>query len=160
MHPIFARLRHRLDRAKQELTRIEAAARLLAALPADETTAWVRRNSLASGIEAVYTEIENVLKVIAAEIDGYVPTGEDWHAKLLETMTLSIPDIRPAVLLPTTRAELDELRRFRHVVRNRYALELSDEGIDANLQRLETVLPVFGDDLKRFIRAMSSAAKP
>lgn len=160
MHPIFARLRQRVDRAKQELMRIEAAARLLAALPADETTAWVRRNSLASGIEAVYTEIENVLKVIAIEIDGYVPTGEDWHAKLLETMALSIPDIRPAVLSPTTRAELDELRRFRHVVRNRYALELSDDGINANLHRLTTMLPALETDLERFMQAMSSAAKP
>lgn len=71
MHPIFVRLRHRLDKAKQELAQIDAAEQLLATLPATETTCWLRRTSLAVGIESVYSEIENMLKAIAVEIDGY-----------------------------------------------------------------------------------------
>lgn len=155
MHPIFVRLHYRLDKAKQELAQIDAAEQLLATLPATETTCWVRRTSLAAGIESVYSEIENVLKAIAVEIDGYMPTGEDWHAKLLEILALPIADIRPAVLSPATRDTLDQLRRFRHVVRNRYGFDLQDEGIVDNLNRLKTLLPAFETDFNDFMQTMS-----
>jgi hypothetical protein len=43
-----------------------------------------------------------------------------WHLLFLEQMTKEVPGIRPAVISTEAGTRLDEYRRFRHVVRNRY----------------------------------------
>ena len=150
MHPIFARLHHRLDRVKAEADRVEAAVRLFAGLPETDAVAWSRKASTAFGIEGVYTGIETILKTIAGEIDGYVPTGEDWHAKLLEAMALPIDGLRPPVLSATTHAMLNELRKFRHVARSNYGIDLTDSGVAENLDRMRTAVPAVERDLRAF----------
>jgi hypothetical protein len=57
---------------------------------------------------------------------------------------------RPALLSERTFLLLDELRRFRHVVRNNYALDLGNEGVEQNLEMVREVLPRFEADLRDF----------
>ena len=158
MQPIFARLTHQLDKAEQELRRIEEAVDLFAGLDTSPASQWARRTSLASGVEAVYSGLEGILKGIAEDIDGHVPQGGAWHAKLLETMALEVPGVRLAVVSPETHGLLDELRRFRHAVRSHYGIDLRDTDIDVNLDRTRRVLPLFHRDFDAFVAAMSGQA--
>lgn len=160
MRPIFARLEHQLAKAEQELRRIEEAVGLFDGMEATPAADWARRTSVAGGIEGVYSGLEGILKGIAEDIDGHVPQGNAWHAKLLETMALDVPGVRPAVLLQETYRMLDDLRRFRHAVRSNYGMDLRDPDIAANLDRVRRVVPLFRRDFQQFVDAMGAGEGP
>jgi hypothetical protein len=63
-------------------------------------------------------------------------------------MSVEIPGVRPPVLVEQTRLELDEFRKFRHVVRSRYAYQLDPEWVQA----LAVKLPLVSDQLFRSVR--------
>lgn len=74
-------------------------------------------------LQNLYTALEALFQRVATELDGTVPSGDDWHRELLGQMTLDIADIRPRLIDSQLHADLDLLRRFRHVVRHAYAEE-------------------------------------
>jgi hypothetical protein len=86
-------------------------------------------NSIALNLHGIYTGIERIFEDIAKEIDHRLPTGDKWHRDLLDQMTVNIPNVRKAVISEETRLILDELRRFRHVVRSAYSLQLDEEKV-------------------------------
>lgn len=131
MSPLFAEITAVLDKAAAEADRANRAAKRLAPrLPrarADALGQWIHLTAVASGIEHAYSGMEQAFRIIAAEIDGAVPTAEDWHARLCALMFTPVPGRRPAVLPAALRSELDDLRAFRHRVRNLYGSELVAE---------------------------------
>jgi hypothetical protein len=159
VHQIFARIRPRLEGARRELGAIDEALEELRPERLGDATRWARRSAAAFAIATIFTGLESILRVIADDIDRHLPAGADWHAELLLAMSLELPGTRPAVLAPDTRFLLDELRKFRHVVRNNYALDLTDEGVFANLDRARAVLPLFERDLAAFETAMTNEAQ-
>lgn len=86
-------------------------------------------NSIALNLHGIYTGIERIFEVIAKKIDQRFPTGDKWHRDLLEQMSVNIPNVRKAVITEKTRLILDELRRFRHVVRSAYSFQLDEEKV-------------------------------
>jgi hypothetical protein len=86
-------------------------------------------NSIALNLQGIYTGIERIFEVIATEVDHRLPTGDKWHRDLLEQMTVDIPNVRKAVIMEETRFVLDELRRFRHVVRSAYSFQLDQQKV-------------------------------
>ena len=80
-------------------------------------------------LHSFYTGVERIFQFIARLIDYVEPTGENWHQKLLEQMTLTVPDVRFQVISESTQISLDEFRRFRHVVRSVYAYKLEIEPV-------------------------------
>jgi hypothetical protein len=156
VHQIFTRIRSRLEGARRELRALEEA---VGREPpgADETTHWMRRSATAFAVTAIYTGIESILKVIADDVDRHLPSGSDWHAELLLAMSLEVPGTRPAVLSLETKRLLDELRKFRHAARNNYPLDLTDEGVFANLERLRRAMPLVERDLVAFEAAMTGS---
>lgn len=86
-------------------------------------------NSVALNLHGVYTGIERIFEVIAKKIDQRFPRGDKWHRDLLEQMSVDIPNVRKAVITEETRLILDELRRFRHLVRSAYSFQLDEEKV-------------------------------
>jgi hypothetical protein len=86
-------------------------------------------NSIALNLHGVYTGIERIFEVIAKKIDQRFPTGDKWHRDLLDQMSVDIPNVRKAVIMEETRLILDELRRFRHLVRSAYSCQLDEEKV-------------------------------
>jgi len=78
-------------------------------------------DSVALNLHSFYDGIETLFHGIAALIDDAVPTGEDWHQRLLRQMATEVPGTRPAVIAEVDLSALDEYRGFRHVVRHVYA---------------------------------------
>ncbi len=124
MNPIFAEVFAALDKAAAEARLAQRAAQRLARARADALEQWIHVSAVASGIEHAYSGMEQAFKIIAAEVDGAVPTGEDWHARLCGLMFTPVAGRRPAALPRALRPDLDELRAFRHRVRNLYGSEL------------------------------------
>lgn len=81
--------------------------------------------AIALDIHGFYSEVERIFEQITKQIDRNPPAkSEQWHKNLLQQMSVAIPQVRDAVINPSNLANLDELRRFRHVVRSHYAYKL------------------------------------
>ncbi len=144
MNPLFAEIAAVLDKAEAEADRANRAAKRLTprmSRPgADALGQWIHLTAVASGIEHAYSGMEQAFRIIAAEIDGAVPAAEDWHARLCALMFTPIPGRRPAVLPAALRSELDDLRAFRHRVRNLYGSELVAEVVKEKAARAPAIV--------------------
>ena len=111
-------------------------------------------------VEGVYSGLEAILKIIADEVDQSLPSGTAWHALLLETMLAPKLSVWPAILSDGSFRLFDQLRRFRHMIRNNYASDLEDEGVERSLAAMRAALVSFDADLRAFEAAMTGDATP
>ena len=159
MSPLFAEIAAALDKAAAEAGRAKRAADRLSRTRADALGQWIHLTAVASGIEHSYSGLEQAFKIIAAEIDGAVPTAEDWHARLCALMFTPVPGRRPAVLPTALRADLDDLRAFRHRVRNLYGSELNAAVVREKAARAPAVVARVRRALRAFEIAINRPSK-
>ena len=74
-----------------------------------------------------YNAAENIFRNIAEAFGNHLDAKSGWHAELLDRMRLDLTPLRPAVIDDESFDELDELRRFRHVFRAAYSVELDSQ---------------------------------
>lgn len=153
MNPLFAEVGAVLDKAAAEAGRAKRAAGRLSHIRGEALEQWIHVTAVASGIEHAYSGMEQAFKIIAAEVDGAVPTGEDWHARLCALMFTPVPGRRPAVLPAALRPGLDDLRAFRHRVRNLYGSEL----VAAVVGEKAAHAPAVVAQVRRALRAFETA---
>lgn len=67
-----------------------------------------------------YTAIEDVFEIIVSDVNGAELDSMDRHKRLLATMSMEIPGVRPAVVSEELAHRLGDYLRFRHVFRNVY----------------------------------------
>jgi len=85
-------------------------------------------DSVALNLHGFYSWVERLFELIARHVDRDLDlvTGETWHQDLLQRMTKDIQE-RPALISGESASMLDELRRFRHLLRNIYTFNLVPE---------------------------------
>jgi hypothetical protein len=154
-HPAFAKLATKLDRARQELVKIDDYLGSIEG-PVNQ---WARGSALALGVHNIYNGIEDVMLSLANDIDGYVPTGESAHQDLLDQMSAGIDGKRPALFGSELYGQLVELKGFRHVVRHRYGFDLDPRKVDENLARVRTAFPAFVKAVTCLERMMTAEKK-
>lgn len=162
-HPLFARLDRQLELVRRELAnaaeadrRFNALRRRAARRKADRNLyhEWSHNASLADGVSAIYTGLESVLEAIGNEIDEYTPRGDASHAELVDGMAVAVEGVRPALLSEATRELMHEARKFRHVVRHKYALHLKRRDVARNFRAAKKLVPAFERDYRRFVARM------
>lgn len=79
-------------------------------------------------LQSFYTGCERIFSLVAIELNGGVPSGSDWHKRLLDRM-MTERETRIAVIRPETAKRLQEMLAFRHVVRSIYGFELDSDRI-------------------------------
>lgn len=84
-------------------------------------------DAVALNLHSIYSGLESLFELIARHIDGSPPAGKAWHQELLKQMQHDVPNVRPAVISANTHSLLDEYRRFRHLVRNVYTVNLNSD---------------------------------
>jgi hypothetical protein len=92
-------------------------------LGANDSLDWA---ALGYTIHNIYGVIENYCLRIAKFFENGI-AQDRWHKELLRRMTLSIGDLRPALLDNEALFLIDELRSFRQLFRNLYARPLDPE---------------------------------
>jgi len=109
-----------------------------------------------------YSGIERLFELIARHVDRGLPNGETWHRDLLQQMTHDLAGVRPAVISQDNALALDEFRRFRHLVRNVYTMNLTPDkmiGLISVLPdlwvNLRAELLAFADFLEELAQASS-----
>lgn len=113
--------------------------------------------SLALKLHNFYTGCERTFQIIASELNGAVPSGYDWHKRLLQRMTLK-QEKRPAVISQETSRRLQEYLAFRHVVRNIYGYELDPLRITPLVERSKDVFEQFQAEVYKFIAWLKNVA--
>ena len=108
-------------------------------------------DSVALNLHSFYSGVESLFELIARHVDRSLPNGEAWHRGLVEQMQADRPDIRPAVISRDTATAIDEFRRFRHLVRNVYTINLRPDRING----LMTSLPQLWSQLRAELLAFA-----
>ena len=105
--------------------------------------------SKASFLADFYMGVERISKIIAAELNGGTPKGEDWHKRLLLDMGLNIGG-RPPVISKELHCNLLQFLGFRHVVRQAYGFELDEKKLEGLAAVFELVMEEFIDEVEQF----------
>ena len=145
------------DEVRYDLTQMQTVVEELEALRRDvgrqEPTL---REVMAAGafLSSFYNGVENILKRVSKHHGVPLPTGDQWHVALLdgfrEPPTAGLP-----VLLPEPLAvELDVFRRFRHVARTSYGIELDWARVAAGIDRIASVFGEFRAVLSDYLERL------
>jgi hypothetical protein len=100
----------------EELATIREQLNPLISMPQDATVGVIETAAACAMLHSFYTEIEKILKLIAREWDGQVPSSDSWHRDLLNQMSEATAT-RPAVVSPGLVDLLSEFLAFRHLFR-------------------------------------------
>jgi hypothetical protein len=105
--------------------------------------------SKASFLADFYMGIENIFKVIANELNGGLPKGDDWHKRLIFDMTIKISG-RPIVISKDLYANLLKFQGFRHI-RHTYGFEIDETKLNDLTILFIPTLDRFVDEVNIFI---------
>jgi len=114
---------------------------------------------VALNLHSFYSALERIFELIALELDGGTLGGETWHTELLRQMSLDVPDLRPPVLQAETAARLDEYRKFRHRIRNIYAMNLDPDRMAPLVAGLPILWPAIQQELIAFAVFLGNLAE-
>ena len=135
---VYRLLQNRILSELEELDRAQAAVqRHWRAIVHGVTDQDAYLDSVALNLHGFYSGLERTFEAIAVQIDGGNLADGGCDAELLRQMTLDLPGVRPAVLRRRSAEQLDELRSFRHLVRNIYTANLAPR----RMQPLVELLP-------------------
>lgn len=112
-------------------------------------------DSVALNLHGFYSGIEKLFEIIANNLDKILPTGKTWHRDLLQKMTEEVPGVRPAVINSCWLPQLDEFRRFRHLVRNVYTFNIVPAKVEPIVAALPDLWPHIKDELLAFADFLS-----
>lgn len=106
----------RLQLGLEELGTVREQFEPLISRSADASVGVIETAAACAMLHSFYTEIEKILKLIARDWDGHLPSSDSWHKELLTQMSRANPK-RPAVLSPGLVEVLSEFLAFRHLFR-------------------------------------------
>ena len=156
MSAIHARLAKRIRDEAETLEQVVDRALIAWEKTQDAPGEQAYVDSVALNLQGIYAGVERLFELVARHVDGDLPDGATWHRDLLHQMTHDVADVRPAVISSEAAEGLDELRRFRHLVRNVYTMNLAPEkmvdlasGLPTLWSRLRLELLAFADFLEQ-----------
>lgn len=151
MIPEYVLLAKRIRDEVAELERsVNRASRAWQAATTAKTDQDIYMDSIALNLHSFYSGFERLLEFTAYQLDGGPPKGPSWHKDLLQQMSTDLPGIRPPMISRPTADEMDEFRRFRHVVRNVYAEHLDPTRIGKLVEQLSTLWRQLQAELESF----------
>jgi predicted nucleotidyltransferase len=95
--------------------------------------------ALASYIADFYSGCERISERVAVYLDDGLPKTENWHQELLKQVADPGGDNRPSLWSGSLLLELDEYRKFRHLERHIYKIELKPNKVITLAENVETV---------------------
>ncbi len=110
----------------------------------------MEKRAIGSVIHDFYSGAEKIFELISEEIDQDVPSGKDWHNRLLTRMAGEVEGVRPAVISDELREILEEYLRFRHLFRNIYGYKLKWERISPLAKKLSDINKRIRTEIKEF----------
>lgn len=116
-------------------------------------------DSVSLNLHGFYSGLERLFELVASRVDRIRPSGETWHRELLQQVANDCPGVRPAVIDKDIAFALDEFRRFRHLVRNVYTLNLLPERVESLVLVLPDVWTRLSAELSAFADFLDQMAE-
>lgn len=116
-------------------------------------------DAVALNLHSFYSGLERLFELVARHLDRNLPSSETWHRDLLQAMAHDVPNVRPALIDPDSANALDEFRRFRHLVRNVYTINLIPAKMAGLLQVLPKRWSLLRDELLAFANFLDGLAE-
>lgn len=158
MTPHYAVLIGQLQQFLDDLEQVVARSqRLLQKYQTTQDEDYI--GTLALNLHGFYTGVERCFEEIARQLDETVPSGTDWHRRLLRQMSAELPSLRLPVIQAATRQVIDEYRSFRHVVRNVYTFDLQSDRVVALAEKLPACFAALKWDIKAFCDFLTSVSE-
>jgi hypothetical protein len=107
-----------------------------------------------------YNVLERGFERICESFENHFEKRGDYHEKLIQRMTLSLPGIRPAFLPEEVVSKLRDLKGFRHIFRHAYDMTLIEERLEPLVQLAETIAIEQPGRIESFIQAVQSQLDP
>lgn len=115
-------------------------------------------DGVAFNLDSFYSGVERIFKDIALTVDGSVPEGAEWHRDLLYQASAEVGG-RPSVITRDTRGCLEELRDFRHMVREKFAFNIRPAQLEALVRDLPECYEAVYLDLTTFATYLETQAR-
>ena len=112
----------------------------------------------ALGLERAYTALESILERVTRALEGWTPSGPDWHRQLLDGAGMSIHKVRPALLSTRSHEVADRLMRFRRFLRHAYGADLEPRRVGelvADLVQGQASILADLDAMEAFLASMA-----
>lgn len=117
----------------------------------------VEATAVGAFLHSFYNGIENILKQIALEVDGDLPSGDAWHRRLLDQMSRP-GQYRSIVVSAGLKKRLRKYLGFRHVFRTAYVFNLRWEKMRPLVQDCQSVFEAFESEIEAFLRGLRVSA--
>lgn len=119
------------------------------------TTNVERMESLAYQLHNLYCAFEDLMELVAEAFENRIGEGADWHIRLSQRMTESIPEIRPALFAAEAFPLLDELRGFRHWFRHADSYEVEPDKLAIVLRKATALEKIYKAHIQRFLQQLA-----
>ncbi len=107
--------------------------------------------SLALQLHNLYSAVEGLFEIVADACENHIDADAGYHTSLLRRMSVAVPGIRPAIVSAETLPLLDNLRRFRHVVRHAYSAEIDGRQLRIVLEDARALRPLLWRDVEELL---------
>ncbi len=107
-------------------------------------------DSMGYQLHNLYGAFEQLFEEVARFFENRIDDAK-YHADLIRRMQLEIRGIRPALLSEATASDLDELRRFRHLFRHAYTMDLDPAKVAGLADKVPGIRSAFEQDFERFL---------
>ncbi len=152
----WVHIENELDKMQQALQENQRFLTALSHHHGEEVLSDSIVGALAMNLQSFYTGVERICLRVAKDIDQSVPNNDRWHKTLLEQMAIDTEQ-RPYILTEKTFLQLEELRGFRHFVRNAYTYVLDAPKVLTLAESLKDCYGNLRRDYSIFRRRISEA---
>ena len=108
-------------------------------------------DSLARQLHNLYSATEGLFKIVAEACENHADADAGYHTSLLRRMHVTVPGVRPAAVSDDALPLLDNLRRFRHVVRHAYSAEIDERQLRIVLEDARSLRPLLWRDVEALL---------
>jgi predicted nucleotidyltransferase len=115
--------------------------------------------ALSSYICDFYTACERISERVAVTLDGGIPKAENWHEQLLLQMAEIGGENRPPLWQGSLLLQLNDYRKFRHLARHNYNLQLRKERVLELAQQTEIIITKIQEAIALFNNWLESQAQ-
>ena len=154
---VSSELANKLRLGLEELSTVREQLSPLISLT-DESAGVIERAAACAMLHSFYTEIEKILKLIAREWDGQMPSSDAWHKELLNQMGVATAR-RPVILSAAPVEVLSEFLAFRHLFRGASIVLMRWEKLSPLVAKVGRTYDQTAAEIGTFVRFIEAGAE-
>lgn len=147
---LFKKNWHEIEKTSLTVVKVTKFLDVLAEYHEDMDSFDLMVAGISVNLQGVCMGAERLLINIANDLDGYMPSGDQWQKKLFQQMAVPLPNKRDRVIRPDTLAFLLELKTFKVSVRGGFGDDLDAPPIIAMAMRLPESFEALKQDCLSF----------